>query len=51
MALTSVNVQLIFNLHLEDAVRNLEAVELIAKTMKKNELAADAKTLRLKISG
>jgi helicase len=37
--------------YLEDAVRNLEAVELVAKTMKKNELAADAKALRKKISG
>ena len=37
--------------YLEDAVRNLEAVEQIAKTMKKEALAADAKSLRLKIRG
>ncbi|MCL2863117.1 MAG: DUF5814 domain-containing protein [Methanimicrococcus sp.] len=37
--------------YLEDAVRNLEAVELIAKTMKKNGLAEEAKELRLKIRG
>lgn len=37
--------------YLEDAVRNLEAVELIAKTMKKNGLAEEAKELRVKIRG
>ena len=37
--------------YLEDAVRNLEAIEQIAKVMKKNALAADAKELRLKIRG
>lgn len=37
--------------YLEDAVRNLEAVELIAKTMKKDGLAKDAKDLRIKIRG
>lgn len=37
--------------YLEDAVRNLEAIELIAKTMMKNALAEDAKQLRLKIRG
>ncbi|MDR2944535.1 MAG: DEAD/DEAH box helicase [Methanosarcinales archaeon] len=37
--------------YLEDAVRNLEAVELIAKTMKKDGLAKEAKDLRLKIRG
>ncbi|MDL2260918.1 DEAD/DEAH box helicase [Methanimicrococcus sp. OttesenSCG-928-J09] len=37
--------------YLEDAVRNLEAVELISKTMKKNALATDAKELRVKIRG
>lgn len=37
--------------YLEDAVRNLEAVELIAKTMKKDGLAKEAKELRLKIRG
>ncbi|WP_338097046.1 DUF5814 domain-containing protein [Methanolapillus ohkumae] len=37
--------------YLEDAVRNLEAIELIAKTVKKNEIAAAAKEMRLKIQG
>ena len=37
--------------YLEDAVRNLEAVELIAKTMKKEDLAKEAKELRAKIRG
>ncbi|WNY28550.1 ATP-dependent RNA helicase DbpA [Methanimicrococcus stummii] len=37
--------------YLEDAVRNLEAVELIAKTMKKDGLAKEAKELRAKIRG
>ena len=37
--------------YLEDAVRNLEAVELIARTMKKNGLAEEAKEHRLKIRG
>ncbi|MCC2508977.1 DEAD/DEAH box helicase [Methanimicrococcus blatticola] len=37
--------------YLEDAVRNLEAVELIAKTMKKDGLAKEAKELRVKIRG
>jgi helicase len=37
--------------YLEDAVRNLEAVELIAKTMKKEGLAKEAKELRAKIRG
>lgn len=37
--------------YLENAVRNLEAVELIAKTMKKETLAKESKDLRLKIRG
>ncbi|MDR0768130.1 MAG: DUF5814 domain-containing protein, partial [Methanosarcinales archaeon] len=37
--------------YLEDAVRNLEAVELIAKTMKKEGFAKEAKELRAKIRG
>lgn len=37
--------------YLEDAVRNLEAVELIAKTMNKSGLAKDARELRHKIRG
>ncbi len=37
--------------YLEDAVRNLEAVELIAGTMKKPEVAKEARELRKKIAG
>jgi Superfamily II helicase, archaea-specific len=37
--------------YLEDAVRNSEAVELIAKTMKKEEIAKEAKQLKMKIYG
>ncbi|MDV0447077.1 ATP-dependent RNA helicase DbpA [Methanosarcinaceae archaeon Ag5] len=37
--------------YLEDAIRNLEAMELIAKNMNKNDVAKNAKELRLKIQG
>ena len=37
--------------YLEDAVRNSEAVELIAKTMKKEEISKDARQLKMKIHG